>query len=218
MIRCSKCNNIPNLNDVIVWKCNFCGKSFQVTKDKLHSLLMKKEQNSNESILKCKSCGEFLDDGNETIAWKCSCGNVTTGKLRDFDENEKIEETEENTLKNNLIQCPKCGKKLINDEKISKRCLSCGVSWANIPPENISAIKMVPKENIISLWVKAVGYFIMLFGTLASLVASMTFSYQQGFSLDIFIVSESATIISGMLFLGLGEIISLLQDIKNKLK
>lgn len=29
MIRCSKCNGMPNENDVIGWKCNSCGKAFQ---------------------------------------------------------------------------------------------------------------------------------------------------------------------------------------------
>lgn len=44
MIKCSKCNNIPDENDVIGWKCNSCGKAFKVSKSKLHNILAKKAE------------------------------------------------------------------------------------------------------------------------------------------------------------------------------
>ena len=123
MIRCSKCNDTPNEHDVIAWKCNSCGKAFQVTKEQLHNLLLKKETNPGESFFKCKFCGGILDDGKESIAWKCSCGHVTMGKLADFGEDVEIkeeikekevklekEEVLPNTPQSHLIKCPECGK------------------------------------------------------------------------------------------------------------
>lgn len=131
MIRCSKCNGMPNEHDVIGWKCNSCGKAFQVTKEQLHNLLLKKETGSGESFFKCKFCGANLDDGNESIAWKCSCGHVTIGKLADFGEDAEIkeeikvvkEEVIPNTPQSHLIKCPECGKEISSK---AKKCVHCG--------------------------------------------------------------------------------------------
>lgn len=129
MIRCSKCNGMPKEHDIIGWKCNSCGKAFQVTKEQLHSLLVKKETSPGKSFFKCPSCGGILDDGNESIAWKCSCGHVTMGKLMDFEEDEEVEEKEEvievvsNISKGHLIECPECGKEISSK---AKKCVHCG--------------------------------------------------------------------------------------------
>ena len=136
MIRCSKCNDTPNEHDVIAWKCNSCGKAFQVTKEQLHNLLLKKETNPGESFFKCKFCGGILDDGKESIAWKCSCGHVTMGKLADFGEDVEIkeeikekevklekEEVLPNTPQSHLIKCPECGKEISSK---AKKCVHCG--------------------------------------------------------------------------------------------
>lgn len=45
----------------------------------------KKNFDNAVSLIKCKECGNPLDDGNEKILCKChSCGNVFTGNLEDF--------------------------------------------------------------------------------------------------------------------------------------
>lgn len=129
MIRCSKCNGMPNENDVIGWKCNSCGKAFQVKKEQLHNILVKKEANPEKSLCKCPSCGNIIDDGKESIAWKCSCGHVTVGKLHDFKEEGKIEvrEDKEDVVPDvpmgNLINCPECGKEISSK---AKKCVHCG--------------------------------------------------------------------------------------------
>lgn len=130
MIRCSKCNGMPNENDVIGWKCNSCGKAFQVKKEQLHNILVKKEANPEKSLCKCPSCGNIIDDGKESIAWKCSCGHVTVGKLHDFKEEGKIEvrEDKEDVVPDvpmgNLINCPECGKEISGK---AKKCVHCGM-------------------------------------------------------------------------------------------
>lgn len=129
MIRCSKCNGMPNEHDIIGWKCNSCGKAFQVTKEQLHSLLMKKETSPGKSFFRCPSCGGILDDGNESIAWKCSCGHVTMGKLADFEEDGEVEEKEDvievvsSISQSHLIKCPECGKEISSK---AKKCVHCG--------------------------------------------------------------------------------------------
>lgn len=129
MIRCSKCNGMPNEHDIIGWKCNSCGKAFQVTKEQLHSLLVKKETSPGKSFFKCPSCVGILDDGNESIAWKCSCGHVTMGKLMDFEEAGEVEEKEDvievvsNIPQSHLIKCPECGKEISSK---AKKCVHCG--------------------------------------------------------------------------------------------
>lgn len=68
--------------------------------------------------------------------------------------------------------------------------------------------------NIISGILKAIGFLIMLIGTIGSFyIASQGYE----FSFASFILPEIGTIVSGMLFLGFSEVIRLLQDIKDKL-
>lgn len=117
MIKCSKCNGEPSENDVMGWKCNTCGKAFKVTKSQLHNILMKKDINQEKSYIKCPSCKNILDDGNENIAWKCSCGNINKGKLKDFGE------VKEFFSQSNLVKCPECGMEVSSK---AKRCVHCG--------------------------------------------------------------------------------------------
>lgn len=130
MIKCSKCNSTTNEHDVMGWKCNSCGRAFKVTKTQLHSLLMKKEASPKESFFKCPSCGSSLDDGNENIAWKCSCGNINMGKLKDFGEEEEV--TEVIIHKSNLIHCPECGKEISSK---AKKCVHCGLIFVEEKPK-----------------------------------------------------------------------------------
>ncbi len=144
MIKCSKCNSIPNENDMIGWKCNSCGKAFRVTKTQLHSLLMKKETSPSEIFFRCLSCENSLDDGNENIAWKCSCGNINKGKLKDFEE--KV------VLNSNLIKYPECGTEIssgvkkcaqygevfVEEKPLIKTCFHCG---EKLPSDSVFCVK-----------------------------------------------------------------------------
>ncbi len=131
MIKCSKCNGTPNEHDIIGWKCNSCGKIFQVTKNQLHSLWMKKQTASKEFSFKCPACNNNMDNGNEKIAWKCSCGNVNVGKLMDYGEDDTV------IHNSNLIQCPECGKEV---SAKAKNCVHCGYP---IKPKKKLAIKRI---------------------------------------------------------------------------
>ncbi len=87
MEKCSKCGSIISDNDPIAWKCTECGKAFRLKLSKLKKLsaLKNKPENAGKALLKCSTCRNGLDNGNEMIACKCSaCGNVMMGKLRDF--------------------------------------------------------------------------------------------------------------------------------------
>lgn len=85
IMKCDKCGNKILENDKIVWKCNSCGKQYDVRLSHLKRVQEKKNFDNIVSLLKCKECGNPLDDGNEKILWKCgSCGNIFPGNLRDF--------------------------------------------------------------------------------------------------------------------------------------
>ena len=144
MIKCSKCNSMPSENDVIGWKCNSCGKAFQVKKAQLQSILVKKKANPEQCLCKCPSCGNGLDDGNESIAWKC-CGHVNMGKLHDFEEKVEVEEKESkeevvpDVPKSHLIACPECGKEISSDVKF---CSNCGHPFGQKQKKNGSSRKL----------------------------------------------------------------------------
>lgn len=87
MEKCNKCGSVISYNDSMAWKCTECGKAFKVNLSKLKKLqvLKDKPENTGKMLLKCPTCGNGIDNGNEKIACKCStCGNVMMGKLRDF--------------------------------------------------------------------------------------------------------------------------------------
>lgn len=77
---------------------------------------MKKKENPEQTFFKCPVCKSGLDDDNEIIVWKCSCGSLNRGKLKDF------EEEVENAPKVNLIKCPECGRKILNDSRLCSYC------------------------------------------------------------------------------------------------
>lgn len=85
-MKCSKCGSLPKESDQLAWRCNSCKKVYRVSLKNIRGFAEKKQGGITKPLLKCKECGAPLDDGNETIAWKCSCGNVQKGKLGDYKE------------------------------------------------------------------------------------------------------------------------------------
>lgn len=158
LIKCPKCGT--NLNDdcMIVWKCAECGKAFKVSVSKLDKIQELKKKKADQHLLKCSSCGHFLDDGNEKIACKCSsCGNVFDGNLMYFIvddlEHKIIEETsnyigdigKKDTVSSNLIRCPDCGR------EVSKRasvCPGCGCPLAEMVTSGVVKIKLPRTEQM----------------------------------------------------------------------
>lgn len=93
-MNCNKCGNILKETDKLVWKCISCRKAYGVTLSYLHKLIEIKNDKNVISVLKCKECGKYLDNGDEKIFWKCTCGNVQCGTLDDYRE---IDVTPNNT-------------------------------------------------------------------------------------------------------------------------
>lgn len=127
MMKCSKCGNEPKEIDKIAWKCISCGKAYGVKLSYLQKIQEKKNSNGVASVLRCKECGEPLDNGNEKIFWKCSCGNVQSGKLREFlMMKSAVAIKKENTsllVKSQSSFCSNCGMELRENEKY---CPNCG--------------------------------------------------------------------------------------------
>ncbi len=74
--------------------------------------------------------------------------------------------------------------------------------------------KQTSQGNTISGILKAIGFLILIIGTIGSFYIA---TQGSEFSFGGFILPEIGTIVSGMLFLGFAEVIRLLQDIKDKL-
>lgn len=92
MEKCTKCGSVISDNDPMAWKCTECGKAFRINLSRLKKLcvLKDKPENAGKALLKCSTCGNGLDNGNEMIACKCSaCGNIMSGSLRDFADGDK---------------------------------------------------------------------------------------------------------------------------------
>lgn len=96
MMKCSKCGSTSDVNTQAVWKCTSCNKGYRLTLDKVKQLSAKKRQGqSKAALLNCKNCSAALDDGNEQIYWKCSCGNTNVGKLVEFGEEKAVKKNNE---------------------------------------------------------------------------------------------------------------------------
>lgn len=128
-MKCSKCGNIPQKSDQFAWRCNACKKVYGVSLKNIQSFAEKKGSDITETLLKCKECGASLDDGNETIVWKCSCGNLQKGKLEDYvSHTDKV--LSENTTINSFskyIKCSECGKEISVNTKFCPEC-GCFIS------------------------------------------------------------------------------------------
>lgn len=134
MDKCEKCG--MNLNDdcVAIWKCLECNRTFKVSFSKLHKIQEVKKQKLGQHLIKCSSCGNILDDGNEQIVYKCSsCGNTLEGNLVFFaGENNRTSDNAEiniSSLHSDLIECPECGKNILSDSRI---CSYCGFQLVEI--------------------------------------------------------------------------------------
>lgn len=118
-----------------------------------------------------------------------------------------------------MNQCPKCNSTLNIDEKASGKCFSCGATFESILPQNKAITANIYTENSIGKAIKIIGIIILIVGTIGSFATSFHNVYgQTAFSFASFIIPETVTVVSGIVFLGFGEIIRLLQEISNKLK
>lgn len=119
-----------------------------------------------------------------------------------------------------MNQCPKCKSMLNNDEKACGKCFTCGATFESSLPQNtVTSSYNFPKKNSVGRALTIIGIFVIILGTISSF--SMSFYEVHGspeFSFTNFIIPEAFSLVSGIMFLGFGEIIKLLQDICNKIK
>ncbi len=110
---------------------------------------------------------------------------------------------------------PKCNEKLNIDEKSAGRCFSCGATFSSTIPKynKIPAhyISDNAPDNTVAKIIKALGILIIVLGIIGSVVIKY-----DNFSLSAFLTVQFLCIVSGVLFVGLAEIIKLLEEIKNK--
>ena len=114
-----------------------------------------------------------------------------------------------------MENCPKCNEKLNIDEKSAGRCFSCGATFTSPIPKDTSSssvpyIKDDTTDNTVAKVVRVTGIIIIILGTIGSIIVS------NNQSSSMFLVTEFASIVSGIFFIGLAEIIKLLEEIKNK--
>ena len=117
-----------------------------------------------------------------------------------------------------MNQCPKCKSILNNDEKASGKCFSCGATFeSNLPQNTIPEINY--NENTIAKIINVIAIAMLILGTIGSFASSFHDVYGKNeFSFASFIIHETVTIISSIIFLGFSKVIKLLQEISNKLK
>ncbi|MBO5174136.1 MAG: hypothetical protein J6B84_03260 [Eubacterium sp.] len=116
-----------------------------------------------------------------------------------------------------MDKCPKCGCMLNNDEKASGKCFSCGETFESIlAKDTTSEDNYNDDENSIAKAIKIMASIVLILGSIGSFAVSINYG-KSNFSFEDFIVPETVTIVSGFIFLGFGEVITLLQAIKNKL-
>ena len=179
-MKCSKCGNVPQESDQFAWRCNSCKKAYKVSLKNMQDLVERKQSGITKSLLKCKECGNPLDDGNETIAWKCSCGNVEARNLKSFFPNYGAV-TEEIIISSNLVKCPDCGKEI---SRKAKSCPNCGCP---INQKNISKIfKQGALENVIFLCGAIIILCVIIVNVIFIKISNkdkMTECYNQAFEL-----------------------------------
>ncbi len=114
--------------------------------------------------------------------------------------------------------CPNCKSKLNIDEKSSGKCFSCGATFESSLPKENKEVYYDFSDNTIAKLIKTCGVLIIIIGTILSFIIAGGDGYKYTFSFIRFLTPELTCIISGLLFIGVSEIIQLLEDIKNKLK
>jgi hypothetical protein len=77
--------------------------------------------------------------------------------------------------------------------------------------------KAITNENTVGGILKVIGILILVVGTIASIFVAGGDGSRYEFSFIRFIIPEAVSIVSGMVFIGVAEIIKLLQEIRNKL-
>lgn len=187
-MKCSKCGSEPQETDKLAWKCTSCGKAYSVKLSYLQKLQEKKNSSGAASLLKCKECGEALDNGNEKIFWKCSCGNVNCGGVGEYNEKKVSKNTESDSINvkkegNHESGIQKVEKNQDNDTVIRQIKLAiifsviptlylilCGIYW------------MLIIGTVISLLADAI--IVLIYGVLFVLPCGLLYKFYKDKNID----------------------------------
>ncbi len=114
-----------------------------------------------------------------------------------------------------MTKCPKCGVYLNDEDKMSGRCISCGESLKVEYPKMTKTTtnqEMYIKRNSVAKVIHGIGIAIIAIGFLVSIINAT-----DSESISLFFTTVIISGITGILFIGMAEIIQLLEDIKNRL-
>ena len=63
--QCIKCGAAITDNDLVIWKCQECGKKYKIKVSKIQEMqiLKNRPENAGNPILRCRECGIEMDNG-----------------------------------------------------------------------------------------------------------------------------------------------------------
>ncbi len=165
MDKCNKCGSVISDDDYMAWKCTSCGKAFKVNLSKLKRVQVQKDkpENAGKMLLKCPTCGNGMDDGDEMIACKCSvCGNVSSGNLKYFvGKEEGYDEGGENNAENRSINLIECSNDVPDQVKTYRHC----------GYEILKEDKQIKEKHNISIYEKYISALICIVGCIFLVMA-----------------------------------------------
>ena len=255
MNQCPNCDIPLSDNDIIIWKCQKCGKEHRIKFSKIIEIYKTKYKsgNSGKTVLRCRECGIGMDDGNEKLMFKCKeCGEVIKGNLKFFALNnnadincERGKKLEKNEIipanRGDIIVCPECGK--IVDNTV-ETCPECGYpinevnvnkskktkkSMINSEEQIVQKDKMegktykryVEKTNKVGCVFNAFGWFSIILGALVffiSISASLSATPKDSdIIMSTAIIICLGCLVTGFISLALGNILFLLENIRDRL-
>ena len=222
--QCIKCGAAITDNDLVIWKCQECGKKYKIKVSKIQEMqiLKNRPENAGNPILRCRECGIEMDNGNEDLSFKCKeCGKVIRGDLKYFASDDvDIEPTwhekpEKEVDVAGVNENAVVEKTMMQDQERTVQNKKEAIKKEHQAYKN--------KTNMVGKVSYGIGWCVIIFGTLIEFALTQI-NYNATYSSDdrtmiitTFIVIEAAIVISGLIPIGFAEIIFLLENIRDKL-
>ena len=224
MNQCTNCGAAIADDDVIIWKCQECGKKYKIKMSKIQEMqkLKNRPENAVKSILRCRECGIDMNNGNEDLSFKCKeCGKVIRGNLKYFASDDvdiepiRHEKPEREVDVAGVNENAVVEKTMMQDQERTVQNKKEAIKKEHQAYKN--------KTNMVGKVFYGIGWCVIIFGTLIEFALTQT-NYNATYSSDgrimiitTFIVTEVVILISGLIPIGFAEIIFLLENIRDKL-